>query len=513
MSISNQLLGSLLDIGGTKLVESDLKNPLKGIEFQSFLELSSQSKLSLEKPFAKASNHQESFLFQSAKSGNHLPEILTNVSEHLKEIEKRLEFEHLKDIEQRLEFEYRDLAQVDLSKLDLTLEQSEEIGVFKAHTALPTGQNEDTNVSHLLKTEPLSKEHEQTVLGETPRLNRAKQLNLKNELSIQQNTLENRLPLLPANPLTINQNKFSEVEQFSLNVESKNEWVDESLFVDKNLVKPNNMSADNRVNFTVFGKSVDVNFGLFSDKKHVDNSSPLLDKTQSERLISDKNLNLDDINEVKSFDKALLGKTLLENRGTTDLITSKALQGAIDSFGEQKSVADPFNQNLTKPISASVVLNHVVQTDPTNQTHLSALVKQPLNFYSRQWQADLSAKVVMMRQGGIDNAEIQIEPAELGPITLKLSQQGHESVVSVHAAHAQTRELLEQNQERLKEMLASQGLELSHFDVSSGESEPQDKKVLTNESELLNQVEDEHELASSDRLVAYSHNGQLDLFA
>jgi flagellar hook-length control protein FliK len=91
----------------------------------------------------------------------------------------------------------------------------------------------------------------------------------------------------------------------------------------------------------------------------------------------------------------------------------------------------------------------------------------PLVIYSKQWQGDFSNKINWMIQAGLDQAEIELDPADLGPIHIRIKQTQGDVQVVVQAQQGLTRELFEQNQERLREMFQHQGLNLSQFDVQS----------------------------------------------
>ena len=92
------------------------------------------------------------------------------------------------------------------------------------------------------------------------------------------------------------------------------------------------------------------------------------------------------------------------------------------------------------------------------------------------WGEAVGERVVWMSGSGVRNAEIQLHPAEMGPVRVQVSVDEGSATVTFQAQHAQTREALEQALPRLREMLTEQGLSLGGASVSDqgsrGQREP-----------------------------------------
>ncbi|TVP55238.1 MAG: flagellar hook-length control protein FliK [Halomonadaceae bacterium] len=83
-----------------------------------------------------------------------------------------------------------------------------------------------------------------------------------------------------------------------------------------------------------------------------------------------------------------------------------------------------------------------------------------------EWHEKMAAKLSWLTQQGLQSAEIHINPADLGPIEVRIQVQNDQATVTIQAQHASVREMLEQNSLRLKDMLQEQGMDLAGFDVS-----------------------------------------------
>jgi flagellar hook-length control protein FliK len=84
------------------------------------------------------------------------------------------------------------------------------------------------------------------------------------------------------------------------------------------------------------------------------------------------------------------------------------------------------------------------------------------------WDDALGERVLWMTGNGLKNAELRLNPAELGPVRVQISVDDGNATVSFSAQHPLTRDAIEQALPRLREMLADQGLSLQNADVSAG---------------------------------------------
>ena len=82
------------------------------------------------------------------------------------------------------------------------------------------------------------------------------------------------------------------------------------------------------------------------------------------------------------------------------------------------------------------------------------------------WSSEMGEKMMWMNRQGIQQAEIHLDPPELGSLTVKVSVDSDVASVSFVAASTQVKDLLEGQVQRLREMLAQQGVELAEVDVN-----------------------------------------------
>lgn len=90
---------------------------------------------------------------------------------------------------------------------------------------------------------------------------------------------------------------------------------------------------------------------------------------------------------------------------------------------------------------------------------------------SQQWNEEVNHKLVWFSGRNIQAAEMHLNPADLGPIDVKIHVQNDVTTVTFNAHNASVRDLLESNVVRLREMMEANGVTLGDVNVDSGSRE------------------------------------------
>jgi flagellar hook-length control protein FliK len=85
---------------------------------------------------------------------------------------------------------------------------------------------------------------------------------------------------------------------------------------------------------------------------------------------------------------------------------------------------------------------------------------------SAAWSNELGARLTLMAQQGVGSASLRLSPPNLGPLEVRIAVRDNSATVWFGAQHSDTRAALEQALPRLREMFASQGLNLANAGVS-----------------------------------------------
>ena len=166
---------------------------------------------------------------------------------------------------------------------------------------------------------------------------------------------------------------------------------------------------------------------------------------------------------------------------------------------------------------SSAQLTGTTVTDPALAAH-SPLFKSfiPAAVQSSNWSQGVSERVAWMVQGNFQNAEIKLNPANLGPLEIKMSITEDQARISFVSAHAPVREALDQTIPRLREMLEQQGLNLADVDVSQYSDSKNEEAGEFNESAGQFMHEDVDENGSTDRqqgVAQISSDSGVNLYA
>lgn len=131
------------------------------------------------------------------------------------------------------------------------------------------------------------------------------------------------------------------------------------------------------------------------------------------------------------------------------------------------------------------------------------------------WDSALADRVTMMAHGRLQNAELRLSPAELGPLRIQLEIDDGVANVSFQSHHPLTRDALEQTMPRLRELLAENGLSLGQADVrdDSGEQKSRASDAVASKPEAGGADDVEVDPAVSSAASRRVSDGLIDTFA
>lgn len=166
---------------------------------------------------------------------------------------------------------------------------------------------------------------------------------------------------------------------------------------------------------------------------------------------------------------------------------------------------------VTKGAGLDAAVSHGSLTEAGSlSTHATALnAAQPrlvmpatVSFGQPAWAGMVAERTASMAFQNIQFAELQLDPADLGPVHIKVSTHQDQATVVFTSANPQVREALDQSLAKLREMMAEEGMDLVDASVSDqstyDDGEPgseddesqQEQQGLTSANQL---IDDEHE--------------------
>lgn len=141
--------------------------------------------------------------------------------------------------------------------------------------------------------------------------------------------------------------------------------------------------------------------------------------------------------------------------------TTEALQVTAQPTNSDQPAAAPAQPAMPSFAAALAQALPTPTTLPADAapTATYAGVQAPL--HSNAFAPELGARVSLLAVDGVQQAELQLNPADMGPVSVQITVDGNQAQVSFHALQAETRQALEQSLPDLAAALQGQGLTLS----------------------------------------------------
>ena len=151
------------------------------------------------------------------------------------------------------------------------------------------------------------------------------------------------------------------------------------------------------------------------------------------------------INNHSNDHQTDLASTLTDKLFTTNLAnTPSEMALSIDLNGQSSSFNPP--------------------TSTTNPTTLNLNLPMPMDI--SKWQASLNEQICLISRQGIQNAEIKLNPQELGSLHIKLAMIDDKIDLHMAVAHNMVKGVLESALPMLRTSLEQQGITLQHTNIS-----------------------------------------------
>ena len=156
------------------------------------------------------------------------------------------------------------------------------------------------------------------------------------------------------------------------------------------------------------------------------------------------------------------------------------------------------------------------------QARAPLLAGQPVAMQQGGWSEAVVDRVMVMSSQNLKSAEIQLDPAELGRLEVRISVNQDQSQVTFASPHAGVREALDSQMHRLRELFAQQGMNQPDVNVSDqslnrgwqGQGGDGGNSRGGASSELLGGDEELHSSAvESARTSSVSARGLVDYYA
>lgn len=163
--------------------------------------------------------------------------------------------------------------------------------------------------------------------------------------------------------------------------------------------------------------------------------------------------------------------------------TTKALSNNMMSSNQISNAANQPNLNQTFKVndislnqwqSDSTTNHHLLQSAIANNTtsiqsvvtNSPVIISLPVAVDQPQWQESLAQQIILFKRHNIEQAEIRLNPEELGSLQIKLSMHDGKMQLHMAAAVGVVKGILESALPYLRTSLAEQGIELQQTEVT-----------------------------------------------
>ena len=107
--------------------------------------------------------------------------------------------------------------------------------------------------------------------------------------------------------------------------------------------------------------------------------------------------------------------------------------------------------------------------------------------WAPQFTDEVGEQVRVFVNNGLQEARLQLTPAELGRVQITINTEGDNARVVFVAETAVARDLLDQSMPRLREMLQQSGIQLAQGDVSDQTESPRREEPLDEDAQRMAQ--------------------------
>lgn len=248
----------------------------------------------------------------------------------------------------------------------------------------------------------------------------------------------------------------------------------------------------------------------------------------SSKQSTTNSLSYDNVEKMKTkqSDKAQSSELLAE-QGQQKLVTQPEAQNEEAVIIEDKAIASTkvdlsTNRHLTD-ISGNAtqtpqtiieqqsveMLNQSVATEVTqSQKTNTQLHQETISMFRKDFTEAVKDKVMLMISQKLQQFDITLDPPELGNMQVRVNLQGEQAVVSFVVQNQQTKDALEQNMHKLRELLAEQGIDVGDANVEQQSQQSANEEGST--SEYNNERESELDnMAEANDVISHTLSAQM----
>jgi flagellar hook-length control protein FliK len=218
-----------------------------------------------------------------------------------------------------------------------------------------------------------------------------------------------------------------------------------------------------------------------------------------------------DVNLSQVFDETGLSKIMKHSSVVNDIDFSREFMTQVGNKETNNVKLVDQLASLDKPLNPiTSINNHSVKSyTGMEQTGLNSFNRIEAPVTQSGWGEAVGNRMLMMVNSKINSANIQLNPAELGPIEIRVNVNNEHATVHFVSNNAAVRDAIEDAFPRLKEMFSQNGLSLSDANVSqhsSQQSSQQGDHLFNEQNENLTMLNNESSESAEEEARLLHHN-------
>jgi flagellar hook-length control protein FliK len=190
-------------------------------------------------------------------------------------------------------------------------------------------------------------------------------------------------------------------------------------------------------------------------------------------------------------------------------ITGVKREAPVNShFIDVSGKATQTQQHIIEQQSAEM-LNPSVATEVTqSQKNNAQLHQETISLFRKDFTEAVKDKVMLMISQKLQQFDITLDPPELGNMRVRVNLQGEQAVVNFLVQSQQTKDALEQNMHKLRDLLAEQGVDVGDANVEQQSQQSSNEERTTDENN--HQREDEiGNMAEANDVIAHTLSAKM----
>jgi flagellar hook-length control protein FliK len=171
---------------------------------------------------------------------------------------------------------------------------------------------------------------------------------------------------------------------------------------------------------------------------------------------------------------------------------NQGINSLFDTLSQREaSAAQSADRFIQNELSFENVMQNI--SADAAQTQKNTIIQQAetISIMRKDFTDAVKDKVMVMINQKIQQIDIQLDPPELGSMQVRINMQNEQAVVNFVVQNQQAKDALEQNMDKLKHMMADNGVDVGGANVKqqSSQSSMQDQNNQGSQGEFANAEE------------------------